>query len=47
MEIIQDSVSFINGQISTEYGFDPTMIQNVTDEEVAIGLVANAPMIVS
>jgi hypothetical protein len=30
-----------------EYGVDPTSIQNVTDEEVSRGLMANAPMIIS
>jgi hypothetical protein len=47
MKIIEDSVDFIDGQTLTEYGVDPTMIQNVIDEEVARGLVANALMIVS
>jgi hypothetical protein len=48
MEIIQDSVCFVDGQTSTEYGVDPTLIQNVTtDEEVSRGLMAKVSMIIS
>jgi hypothetical protein len=47
MEIVQDSVCFVDGQTSMEYGVDPTSIQNVTDEEVPRGLMVNASMIIS
>ena len=47
MEIIQDSVCFVDGQTSTKYGVDPTSIQNVTNEEVARVLMVNALMIIS
>jgi hypothetical protein len=47
MEIIQDSVSFIDGKTSTKDGVDPTSIENVSDEEVSRGLMENASMIIS
>jgi hypothetical protein len=47
MEIIQDSVFFIDGQTSVEYGVNPTSIQNVTDEDLPRGLMANALTIIS
>jgi hypothetical protein len=46
MEIVQDSVSFVDGQTSTKNGVDPSFVQDVTDEEVSRGLMANAPKIV-
>jgi hypothetical protein len=47
MEIIQDSVCFVNGQTSTEYGVDPMLIQDITNEEVPRCLMANASTIIS
>jgi hypothetical protein len=47
MEIIQDSVCFVDGQTSMEYGVDPTSVQDVTDEEVSRGLMVNVSMIIS
>jgi hypothetical protein len=47
MEIIQDSIGFVDGQTLMEYGVNPTSIQNVTNEEVARGLVVNVSMIIS
>ena len=44
--IIQDSISFIDGQISTKNGVDPTSIEDVADEEVSRGLMANASRII-
>jgi hypothetical protein len=46
MEIIQDSICFVDGQTSVEYGVDPMSIQDVTDEEVLRGLMVNASTIV-
>ena len=45
--IIQDSISFVDGQTSVEYGVDPTSIQNVIDEEVLRGLMVKVSMIIS
>jgi hypothetical protein len=42
MEIIQDSVSFIDSQTLMEDGVNPMSIQDVTDEEVSRGLMENA-----
>jgi hypothetical protein len=47
MEIIQDSVSFVDGQTSMKNGVDPMSIEDVSDEEVSRGLMANALTIVS
>jgi hypothetical protein len=46
MVIVQDTVGFVDGQTSTEYGVDPTSIQNVTDEEVVRGLMEKASTII-
>jgi hypothetical protein len=42
VEIVQDSVGFINGKTSPKNGVDPTLIENVFDKEVSRGLVVNA-----
>jgi hypothetical protein len=47
MEIVQDSVSFIDGQTSTKNGVDPTSIEDISDEEVSRGLMENASTIIS
>jgi hypothetical protein len=44
--IIQESASFIDGQTSTKNDFNPTSIENDSDEEVSRGLMANASRIV-
>jgi hypothetical protein len=46
MIIIQEYVSFIDGQTSAKNDVDPTSIENDSDEEVSRGLMANASMIV-
>jgi hypothetical protein len=46
MIIIQEYVSFIDGQTSTKNDVDPTSIENDSDEEVSRGLMANASTIV-
>jgi hypothetical protein len=47
VEIIQDSIDFINGKTSSKYGIYPMSIENVSDEEVSGGLMVNAWMIIS
>jgi len=47
MIIIQEYVSFIDGQTSTKNDVDPTLIENDSDEEVLRGLMVNALTIVS
>jgi hypothetical protein len=47
MEIVQDSVSFVDGQTSMKDGVDPMSIKNVSDEEISRGLMVNASMIIS
>jgi hypothetical protein len=47
MEIVQDSVSFVNDQTSAKDGVNPTSIKDVSDEDISRGLVVNASMIVS
>jgi hypothetical protein len=46
MIIIQEYVSFIDGQTSAKNDVDPTSIENDSDEEVSRGLMANASKIV-
>jgi hypothetical protein len=46
MVIVQDSIGFFDGQKPSEYGVDPTLIQDVTDEEVLRGLMENASTII-
>jgi hypothetical protein len=46
MIIIQEYVSFIDGQTSTKNDVDPTSIENDSDDEVSRELMANASMIV-
>jgi hypothetical protein len=46
MVIIQESVSFIDGQTSTKNDVDPMSIDNNYDEEVSRGLMLNASTIV-
>jgi hypothetical protein len=46
MEIVQDSVGFIDGHTSMEDGVDPRLIQDVINEEVSRVLMENAPMII-
>jgi hypothetical protein len=47
VEIIQDSVGFVDGKTSSKDGIDPTSIENVSDEEVSGGLMVNASTIIS
>jgi hypothetical protein len=42
MEIVQDSVFFVDGQTSMKDGFDPVSIKNVFDEDLSRGLMVNA-----
>jgi hypothetical protein len=44
--IIQDSISFVDGQTSMEYGVNSMLIQNVSDEEVLRGLMVDVSTIV-
>jgi hypothetical protein len=46
MVIIQEYVSFVDGQTSTKNDVDPTLIENDSDEEVSRGLMVNASTIV-
>jgi hypothetical protein len=46
MIIIQEYVSFIDGQTSAKNDVDPTSIENDSDEEVSRGLMANASTII-
>jgi hypothetical protein len=47
VEIVQYSVSFIDGKTSMKNGVDPTLIKSISDEEVSRGLMENASMIIS
>jgi hypothetical protein len=47
VEIIQDSVGFVNGKTSPKNGVDPTSINNVPDKEVSGSLMANASVVIS
>jgi hypothetical protein len=47
VEIVQDSINFVDGKTSLKNGFDPELIENVSDEEVSGGLMVNASMIIS
>jgi hypothetical protein len=44
--IIQDFVGFIDGKTSLKNSVNPTSIENISDEEVARGQMANASMII-
>jgi hypothetical protein len=46
MEIVQDSVSFVDGKTSVKNGFNPTSIEIISDEEVSRGLMVNASAII-
>jgi hypothetical protein len=46
MIIIQEYVSFVDGQTSAKKDVDRTSIENVSDEEVSRGLMANESTIV-
>jgi hypothetical protein len=46
MEIIQDSLNFVNSQTSKKDGVDTTSIENISDEEISRGLMVNASMII-
>jgi hypothetical protein len=47
MEIIQYSISLVDSKASMKYGFDPSPIQDISDEEIAGGLVVNMTTIIS
>jgi hypothetical protein len=47
VEIIQDSVDFVDGNTLSKYGIDPTSIENVFDKEVLGGMMENVLMIIS
>jgi hypothetical protein len=44
--IVQDSINFVNGKTSSKNSVDPASIENVSNEEVLRGLMANASMII-
>jgi hypothetical protein len=46
-ETVEDSVCFVDGQTLSEYGVDPMLIQNFTDEEVPRGLMVNVLTMIS
>jgi hypothetical protein len=46
MRIIQEYVSFIDGQTLEKNDVDPTSIENDSDEALSRGLMANASTIV-
>jgi hypothetical protein len=46
VEIIQDSVDFINGKASPKDRIDPSLVKNVPDEEVSGSLMVNSSMII-
>jgi hypothetical protein len=45
--IIQDSFIFVNGKTSSKDGIDSASIENVSNEEIVGGLMANASSIIS
>jgi hypothetical protein len=47
MEIIQDSVLFVDGKTSPKNGVDPMLIENVSNKEVSGVLMANASPIIT
>jgi hypothetical protein len=47
MEIVQDSVKFVDGQTLMKDGVNLTSIKNISDEEILRGLMANALTIIS
>jgi hypothetical protein len=47
VEIIQDSVSFVDGKTSSKDGIDPSSVKNVSDEEVSGSLMVNASTVIS
>jgi hypothetical protein len=47
VEIIQDSVGFVDGKTSPKDGIDPASVKNVSDEEVSGSLMVNASVVIS
>jgi hypothetical protein len=47
VEIVQDSVKFVDDKTSSKNGVDPTLLENVSDEEVSGGMMSNASKIIS
>jgi hypothetical protein len=47
VEMIQESVGFIDGKTSSKDGIDPSSIENVPDEEVSGSLMENVSAIIS
>jgi hypothetical protein len=47
VEIIQDSVGFVDGKTSSKDGIDHVSIENVSEKEVLEGLMMNVSMIIS
>jgi hypothetical protein len=47
MEIVQDFVSFIDGQTSVKNGVELKLIEDVSNEEVSRGMMENALTVIS
>jgi hypothetical protein len=47
VEILQDSIGFVDGKTSPKDGIDPVAVKNVSDEEVSGSLMANMSTVIS